>query len=710
MSVIAIVGIGLRVPGSSWTGEFWENLAAGRQIRDSGDPLGVTYTKWGGFDWRAFKVSPVEAQYIDPQTRLLMELAWEATEDAGLSPEQLGGERCGVYVGLNSHEFLQVFDRSGLQHTGYSLLGMAPALAANRISYTFDLRGPSKTLNVGCASSLFALHEACGALEYGDVTTAVVGAVELPMYEDRSDILAELGMISPTGQCRSLDRDADGYVRAHGGVAMVLKRLTDVGPGERVYAVIRGSGVSHNGRNEWIFAPSAEGQADALRRACGRAGVAAHELEYVEMHGAALPKGDLEESRALSMTWAETGRRQPCRLGSVSNSIGYLGAAGGMAAAAKLALSIHHRTFVPTVAIEAPNPAIPFDRWGLTIQRTLESWPESDVDRLGAVMVTSLGGANAALVMSGAPPRSCGLSVDDPDTQLLVPISAHNDASLRARIEQLRQLAHLSSAPPLAEVAHTLIHHRSHRARRCAVLASTYTELNAALSSVAESPNDTLRFSPALDVASLPTALCERAERYLAGQDPSVAPSMETPIRPCVSLPPYPFDRRRLWPKDLTPPEGRKPLESRPVRLTEQYWPAQLAAAATPSQPVQFDQVIARVTDGVRLILELPADTPSLLEQSFVELGFDSMSLFRLRNWLEDELGLSVPIPLFFEAPRIELFAHRLLQGEERLKSDDAPVSSPPRESLAVSYLTEEEAEERLLEKLATLDEIANHG
>ena len=263
------------------------------------------------------------------------------------------GARAGVFVGMNPLDFQRLLARDWSRLDGYAVLGTTAALAANRISHTFGLVGPSLVLNMACASSLAAIHYACQSLWSRETDLALAGGVELMLSPDSSIMLAEAGMLSTSGRQRALDAQADGYVRGEGAAVVVLRRLSDVQRGERVYALVRGSALNHNGPGTWVTDPSSQAQADVFLAACTSAAIRPGEVDYVELHGAALPKGDRAEIMAVGAA-ASDGRAHPCRIGTLTNNIGYLGAAGGLAAAIKVALSLHHRVLPPTINLNAP--------------------------------------------------------------------------------------------------------------------------------------------------------------------------------------------------------------------------------------------------------------------------------------------------------------------------------------------------------------------
>src|SRR5581483_4598898 len=269
---IAIIGMGCRFPGASTIQEFWKLLSTGKDaIREvpverwkvdelyDPDPTqpGKMVSRWGGFidqfdqfDWRTLRIHPREARYMDPQHRLLLEVAWEALEDAGLPLPQLVGSKVGVYVGIGWSDYLRLQARNWSQLDGYTAMGSANCFAANRLSYIFGLKGPSISLDVGCTSSLATIYLACQSLWSGEASMALAGGVSLMLSPDSTIMVSKAGLLSPDGRCKTLDAQANGFVRGEGAGIIVLKPLSQVKPSDRVYACIDGITMNHNGHNE----------------------------------------------------------------------------------------------------------------------------------------------------------------------------------------------------------------------------------------------------------------------------------------------------------------------------------------------------------------------------------------------------------------------------------------------------------------------------
>jgi acyl transferase domain-containing protein len=373
-------------------------------------------TRWGGFiekvdlfDPQFFSVSPREAARMDPQQRLLLETAWEALEDAGQTLEKLAGSRTGVYVGICFSDYLQnqLSNPAGIDP--YMGVGNAHSIAANRLSYFFDLRGPSMAVDTACSSSLVAVHLACQSLRTGEADMALVGGVNLLLRPELTINFSKAGMMAPDGRCKAFDASANGYVRAEGAGMVVLKPLSRaLADGDPVYAVISGSAVNSDGRSNGIMAPNRQAQEAVLREAYQRAGLSPGQVQYVEAHGTGTMIGDPIEAQALGSVLS-LGRPagRVCTIGSVKTNVGHMEGAAGIAGLIKVALACKHRTLPASLHFTEPNPLIPFTELSLEVQRHLTPWPAAESETaIAGINSFGFGGTNAHVVMQEAPPKT----------------------------------------------------------------------------------------------------------------------------------------------------------------------------------------------------------------------------------------------------------------------------------------------------------------
>jgi acyl transferase domain-containing protein/acyl carrier protein len=500
---IAIIGMGCRFPGDAHDpSTFWALLKEGRDAitevspdrwdwRDfcDSEPMtpGKANTRWGGFlsqvadfDAHAFGLSPREAARMDPQQRLLLEVTWEALENAGIAMERLHGSRTGVFIGYQASDYARLQFREPSQLDALVGTGNAGSMAASRLSYWLDLRGPSLAIDTACSSSLVAVHLACQSLHRGESTMALAGGVNLILLPETNIIFSRAGLIAPDGRCKVFDERADGYTRSEGAGLVVLKPLSQaVADADSIYAVIIGGAVNQDGRSNGITAPNRQAQEALLREAYRNAGLSAGEVQYIEAHGTGTALGDLIEVQALGAVLAtDRSPEQPCRIGSVKSNVGHLETAAGIASLIKVALALKHKEIPPTLHFRRPNPRIPFDELPLRVVRELESWPAAATPAHAGVSSFSFGGMNAHLVFEEAP------VVEPPGPsrpwQVLV-LSAKTSSALESATTNLTR--HLQQNPEicLADVAYTLQTGRSLFSHRRMVVCQSVAEAAAAL-------------------------------------------------------------------------------------------------------------------------------------------------------------------------------------------------------------------------------------
>ncbi|MFG2052915.1 SDR family NAD(P)-dependent oxidoreductase [Micromonospora sp. NPDC048930] len=493
---VAVIGLACRLPGAADPGAFWRLLRAGasavgevpadRWRADGAVRHGAFLDDVGGFDADFFGVSPREAAAMDPQQRLMLELAWEAVEDAGTTPATLAGTAAGVFVGAIWDDYAHLTYRGGVEGiTPHTVTGLHRSILANRISYLFDLRGPSLAVDTGQSSSLVAVHLACESLRNGESTVALAGGVNLNILPESAVGAERFGGLSPDGRCFTFDARANGYVRGEGGALVLLKPLADaVAAGDRIYCVIDGSAVGNDGATEGLTVPGRDGQQQVLAAAYRRAGVDPAEVQYVELHGTGTRVGDPVEAAALgAVVGRGRGGAGPVRVGSAKTNVGHLEAAAGIVGLVKLALCVRHRELPPSLNFVTANPDIPLDDLGLVVQRELTGWPRPDRPLRGGVSSFGMGGTNCHLVVRDAPAGdSVGAAGDGWVSWVL---SAKTEPALRAYARRLGSwLAGQEEVTPAA-VAGALAR-RTRFPYRAVVTAAGREEFAAALGALAE--------------------------------------------------------------------------------------------------------------------------------------------------------------------------------------------------------------------------------
>jgi acyl transferase domain-containing protein/NADPH:quinone reductase-like Zn-dependent oxidoreductase/acyl carrier protein/phospholipid N-methyltransferase len=497
--------MGLRLPGASTPDELWALLCEGRdEIREIPpdrwaiskyyDPVpgkrGKSISKWGGFcsGWDSFDpaffgISPREASVMDPQQRFLLETAWEALEDGGEVPDLVRGTPAGVFVGISSYDFalFQGTVRNLEFIDLHSPLGSAMSIAANRISYCLNLKGPSVAVDTACSSALIAVHLACRSLWDGGCSLALAGGANFALGIQTYLSFSRMGMLSPTGKCRAFDAGADGFVRGEGCGVILLKPLSKaVAAGNPIYAVIVGTAANEDGHSDGLTIPCAEAQQALIRSACDAAGVKPSSLDYVEAHGTGTPVGDPIEATAIGRAAGE-GRpsERPCLIGSIKTNIGHLEAGAGAAGLIKLALVLKNRMVPPSLHFETPNPSVDFGKLKLRVVKKLEPLPEAPRTLTGGVNSFGFGGSNAHVVLQSGPAVPLDGGVQEDGAHVLV-LSARSEKALRDLSSRyasylLAEKGGLKVA--LRGICGTAIHHRVHFDHRMSAVGRTHREL-----------------------------------------------------------------------------------------------------------------------------------------------------------------------------------------------------------------------------------------
>jgi acyl transferase domain-containing protein/NADPH:quinone reductase-like Zn-dependent oxidoreductase/thioesterase domain-containing protein/acyl carrier protein len=505
---VAIVGIGCRFPGGVTDARsFWSLLLERRSsivdvpadrwnvdrfYHPNPAAVGTMVMRRGGFvdniamfDAAFWGISPREAVRMDPQQRWLLEAAWEAIENAGTAPSRLRGGRIGVFVGISSNDYGGLQLRSPEDIDAYTNSGSTASIAANRVSYLLDLRGPSVSVDTACSSSLVAVAAACESLWSGGCDGALAGGVNALISPQTSVGFSKAAMISPSGDCFAFDARANGFVRAEGVGLVYLKPLTvALADGDRIYALIRAAVVNQDGHTSSMTVPGLDGQTAMLEEAYRQAGILPARVAYVEAHGTGTPVGDPIEAAALG---AVLGRDRPlgsrCLIGSVKTNIGHLESGSGIAGLIKAALVLHHRTVPATLNYERPNPSIPFDDLRLEVITDTRPLPDGD-GRPPVVGVNSFGfgGTNAHAVLEAAPavddatPGRATVSPTRAERPYLLPVSARDESALRAYVQKYRDwLADVSL--PLADLCASAGDRKEAHAHRLVIIGRSREEL-----------------------------------------------------------------------------------------------------------------------------------------------------------------------------------------------------------------------------------------
>jgi acyl transferase domain-containing protein/acyl carrier protein len=517
---IAIVGMACRFPGGVDTPEaFWDLLREGvdaitevprsrwnvDEYYDANpDTPGKSYTRWGGFledidrfDAAFFGNAPREAVSMDPQHRLLLEVAWESLERAGHAPARLAGSRTGVFIGLAAMDYVYLQMRNGelSDLDAYFGTGTSHSIAAGRLAYALDLRGPAIAIDTACSSSLVALHVACQSLRAGECDMALGGGVNVMLCPDGSVVTSRARMMSFTGRCHTFDAAADGYVRAEGCALVVLKRLSDaIRDRDTVLAVIRGTALNQDGRSNGLTAPNPQAQEQVIRAALADAGVEPAEVSYVEAHGTGTTLGDPIELRALGAVFAKRPASAPLMVGSVKTNIGHLEAAAGIAGLVKVVLALQHGTIPPHLHLHNPNPYIPWSTLPITVPTKTTRWDASARStRFAGLSSFGFSGTNAHMVLADAPRAE--RRTEAAQRPMLLPLSAWTEGALRETLARYAEHLAATEERELPDVCFTAGAGRSHFSERLAMIVSSAEEARAAIAAVraAQGSNAVLR-------------------------------------------------------------------------------------------------------------------------------------------------------------------------------------------------------------------------
>ena len=693
---IAIIGLAGRYPMANSLAQFWQNLKAGRDCiteipatrwdhrthysADRSEP-GRTYSRWGGFidgvdefDPLFFRISPREAETMDPQERLFLMTAHQAVEDAGYCRASLAADyegRVGVFVGV--------------MYSEYQLLGGLSSFGsiANRVSFALDLNGPSMAVDTMCSASMTAVHLAVQSLRCGESRVAIAGGVNLSLHPSKYLVQAQLNMLSSDGRCRSFGQGGDGMTPGEGVGALVLKPLADaLADCDHIYGVIKATSVNHGGQTLGYTVPNPKGQAHLIARALDEAGVSSSAISYVEAHGTGTSLGDPIEIAALSSAFANddgsNAARPTCAIGSVKSNIGHLEAAAGVAGITKVLLQMKHATLVPSLHSSPLNPAINFADDRFRVQTALGEWVSPQGPRLAGVSSFGAGGANAHMILGEAPafdpaPRRADVGA------VPIVLSARSEARLKAYARQL--LAHLSAdgvaADRLIDLAYTLQTGRDPMEARLAFLARDVGEVRQKLTAFVEGVDEIAEpgvfrgttsphreamgalsadqtFRTAADAWIVAGETSKLLDFWVKGYDldwPSLYRSPgpfahSAPRR--LSLPTYPFETTRYWVADASPPPELTPPPSA-IRALNKAWRGE-TFEATPAadryiiladvETLSLARALVQAAPGSRVVdwsdvSDRPADAATLAGLSgWIDLIGCGQSLAHDHGWL----------------------------------------------------------------------------
>ncbi|MDQ1350634.1 MAG: polyketide synthase PksL [Acidobacteriota bacterium] len=716
---IAVIGMSGRFPGAANTARFWDNLVKGAASITNApvqrwDP-NQTICKWGGllddidkFDPLFFNISPMEAEWMDPQQRLFLEEAWKAIEDAGYSAESFAGRKCGVFVGVGTGDY----SRKALDPAGnpdaFSLMGASNSILSGRVSYILDLTGPNMAVDTACSSSLAAVHLGCRSIINGESDLVIAGGVNVMTTPILHIMTGKAGMLSKDGKCKTFDNNADGFVPGEAAAVVILKPLSQaLEDNDHIYGVIKGSSLNQDGQTNGITAPSVKSQVKLAAELYECFHIHPENILYVEAHGTGTKLGDPIEIDALTTAFARyTDKKQYCAIGSVKTNIGHGLAAAGISGLIKVLLCLEHKKLVPSLNFQAQNEHIDFQNSPFYVNTQLKDWERNGTKPIQAA-VSSFGfsGTNAHLVLEEAPPprRQPKKAVAKP--YYLVALSARTKMALETKIHDLEAwMKEQGARYTLADIAFTLLVGRSHLPVRAALVAQDAADLarqldalvkkgiseydlrcegkgkplkpDAALIQMGEDLITVLRDPRDLADDEYREKLVALAELYVKGYNfdwkkfypgSSGLDGEEGAEGARVVLPTYPFARERYWlpePANIPvvpstaagPGETPAPVKEEPARVK-----GSLPLLADENAVIRHIQ--SDLTKLVEKILKVKEEYVSP-EGSMLEYGFDSITLTQYVQQINAMYGIEMTLEEFFElgTPTVESLSKYLYQ------------------------------------------------
>jgi amino acid adenylation domain-containing protein len=729
---IAVVGISGRFPGAPDLDAFWQNLVSAKSsIRggphdgwlfenfESGGPQlpKKGYSHWGGFldgidefDAAFFNVARGEAEVMDPQHRLFLQEAWKALEDSGHSPRELAGRSCGVFVGIGPSDYYAQIQ----EPDAHSLIGNLGSGLAGRLAYLLDWTGPCLAVDTACSSSFSALHLACASLGRRECDLALAGGVHVATSPKVFLATTRMGLLSPTGRCRTFDAAADGWVVSEGVGAVILKRLDDaVRDNNHIYGIIRGCCINHDGTKNGFTAPKAAAQAALQRRVYEQAGINPETVDYVEVHGTSSLLGDEIELLALKESFGYfTKQKGFCAIGSLKPNIGHPIAAAGMACLLKVLLALRYQQLPPLAGLEKVNEALRLEASPFYLSTGLVAWKRrGEGPRRAAINGLSASGTNCHLIVDEYIPDSGQINADPsgPWSPSLVILSSRDDARLRQSASNLLKFLERTPDLRLIDVAFTLQIGRQEMEERLAFVAWSLAEaehkLSAFLDGETVHASHRGRVEGLGDDASLlaggedgkqilAAAIHNRSLDQLArlwtagiGIDWGLLYQADQPKR--VALPTYPFAREHYWFQrtnttnsgDLSaePHANHRHREIVSSEISESVSDAKAGAFAYDATAVFLVPEANSATDLLRDIIAgvlrcAPAEIDP--DRDLFRYGFGSLYVLRVVDQFEAVTGIHLPTRIFFECRTIREIVRAVAERTEfRIPAANQPNS-----------------------------------
>jgi acyl transferase domain-containing protein/acyl-CoA synthetase (AMP-forming)/AMP-acid ligase II/aryl carrier-like protein len=694
---IAIIGMSAILPSASDLTMFWQNLLNNTDAIQEIPPERWAWQdyvkdeysekiKWGGFitgikqfDASFFSISPREAELMDPQHRLFLQTAWSAIEHAGYATHTLSALKAGVFVGVFNNDYAELLKTNGIIDA-YCTIGITRSVLANRVSYLLNLHGPSETIDTACSSSLVAMHHAVQAIQQGDCELAIVGGSNALLTATNFQAASEAGMLSEGGRCKTFDKNADGYVRAEGVAAIILKPLDKAqADGDVIYGIIKGTAVNHGGQTNSLTAPNPNAQAEVITMACQRADIPINSISYIETHGTGTPLGDPIEINGLKKAFSNLADKSLpytanyCGLGSVKSNIGHLEAAAGIAGVLKVLLAMQHQYLPSNLHLNDLNPYIDLKDSPFYIVNHNQPWKRlsdfnnQEIPRRAGISSFGFGGTNAHIILEEAP-ADMDLSTHQNHLPFLITLSAKTEAALQQRIQDLYNwLDKTTEKPSIAAISYTLNIGRDHFNKRCALIVNNVQELKDTLSYLLtdqipenciinnnETNKDRIKpifnelFNKLMEELSNYSllSLIDYKNKLLAlGNFYTEGYSLDWKKlhhgkKQRIALPTYPFAKDSYW-----LPENKLPTLL-PLKENNNAVPITLR--------IQQD-----ISHSVATLLKIPINAINTTK-TLTELGFDSITFKELSTSLEKYYDIELNPAIFFTHTSIQTISNYL--------------------------------------------------
>ncbi|MTI27661.1 SDR family NAD(P)-dependent oxidoreductase, partial [Fulvivirga kasyanovii] len=741
---VAIIGIQAQLPQSGDVDEFWSHLVNGSNLIEEvpgerwkwqdfyGNPFegDLTYCKWGGFirnvdkfDSSFFNISPNESKAMDPQQRLFMQNVWKTIEDAGYKPSDFAGSRMGVFVGVSSSEYAELLAKAGEGSSVHASTSNAHFLIPNRISYFYDFRGPSESIDTACSSSTVAIHNAVKAIQSGSCETAIAGGVNLLLSPYSYLNFSKAGLLSSNDQINTFDERADGYIRGEGVISILLKPLAKAeADKDHIYGVIKGSAVNHSGKGYSLTAPNAEAQANVMIEAYESANVSPDTISYIEAHGTGTAIGDSVEVNAFKSAfkriYQQQGKTLPdhpqCGIGSVKPNTGHLEAAAGAASLVKLLMAFRHKTIPATANFNTLNPQIRLDKSPFYIVDKTEPWKsDHSAPRRASLHCFGAGGTNAHLVLEEYEQI---IHSNEEDTVPLFVFSAKNEQALHDYMNQFLRFLDGVDHINLSDMAYTLMVGRECMESKVAVLADSKPMLMQEITNYLNGENTEAVFTSnteerisdaevahaieASDWSALAAAWCSGASIDWL--------SMFTDSKSRVSLPTYAFREVSHWiAGNFDSAAKKEPVTevSQETMVNHQH-EVEIKTAPVESENAVTDEVLHTKPDQAvtnyfkhKFAQMLGIELEVLDENAtFQAIGFDSILLTKLKYDIEKELQHPFPLSLFAECHTISALTkgltedaslHALVNSILALEEKDGGHSAKPEDVETLTKIEE---------------------